>query len=456
MKAKRIIISSVSGKTGKTIITTAIVKKLVELGYRVQSFKIGPDFIDPSYHNLFSSRPSRNLDSIMMKKDVLLSSFTRAMRDADIGVIEGVFGLYDSIDGVSEEGSTAQVSKILKAPVILIINAERINRGVLALIKGFREFDEEVLLKGIIINNIGSENQKRKLLKTIYENFKDLEIVGAVFRSDLVEEKMIYRHLGLIPVVERSREISEIREAVNQVAEQIDIEKIISLASEVDELPEPTEDMTSYHFKTKVGILKDSIFSFYYPENLEYLQKFADRTYYINSMVDEALPDIDLLYIGGGFPEVYASLLEKNNPLKNEIRRKVEKGLKIYAECGGLMYLSNKIKTLNGEEYDMIGLIDGITEMSKRPVGHGYVYLKALRDNPLIGVNEYLVGHEFHYSRLILREKVDFAFKVERGYGIDGVHDGLLKENILTMYTHLHVLHNKNMFLKILKWAERD
>ncbi|MEN2974349.1 MAG: cobyrinate a,c-diamide synthase [Candidatus Caldarchaeales archaeon] len=453
---RRIIISSVSGKSGKTVITTAIIKKLEERGYKVQPFKVGPDFIDPSYHNKFSSKPSRNLDSIIMKREVLLSSFTRSMKDADIGVVEGVFGLYDSMDGVSENGSTAQLAKILKAPVILIVNAERINRGLLAIIKGFREFDREVKLKGLIINNIGSERQREKIVKTVREHFKDLEIVGAVYRSELVEEKMKYRHLGLIPMDERAMELHDIREAINQVAEQIDIDKIIDIASQVEELPESTENPLNIHFNIRIGIMKDSVFSFYYPENLEYLQQLSEKIYYVNSIEDEVLPDIDLLYIGGGFPEVYASLLEKNKPLKRDIKSKFEKGLKIYAECGGLMYLSDKIKTFNGEDYEMVGLIRGDVEMFRRPIGHGYVYLKAIRDNPLVRVNNSIIGHEFHHSRIHLKEKVDFAFHVTRGYCIDGVHDGILTDRILAMYTHIHFLHDDQLVSNILRWVEKD
>jgi len=456
MNKPRIIISSVSGRIGKTLVTSAIISLLRERGYRVQPFKVGPDFIDPSYHNIFSDRPSRNLDSIMFNQETIIKSFCKMMKDADICVIEGVFGLFDSVDGVSERGSTAELSKILKAPVILIVDAERINRGLLALVKGFMEFDRRVKLAGIIVNNVAHEKQKEKIVNAFRENFKELEIVGVIYRDSLIEEKMRYRHLGLIPISERADEIEEIKQAVRKVGRQIDIDKLIELASNVEEIhpPEYEETCSIVRPSIKIGVIRDIIFSFYYPENIEFFEA-ADKVYYVDSTKDSSLPEVDLLYIGGGFPEVYAEMLEKNKPLKNDIKKKYDGGLKIYAECGGLIYLSGNVKTFNGEEYEMVGLIDGYIEMSKRPVGHGYVYLSTIRDNPLTNLNQRLIGHEFHHSRLTLREKVDFAFRVERGYGVDGLHDGVMKENLLAMYTHLHFLHNPEVFRKLTLWANK-
>lgn len=454
MNRPRIIVSGVSGKIGKTVVTSAIISLLKERGYRVQPFKIGPDFIDPSYHNIFSNLLSRNLDSIMFRKETIIASFCNTMRNADVAVIEGVFGLYDSLDGKTEKGSTAEISKTLKAPIVLIVDAERINRGLLALVKGFIDFDKNVKIAGIIINNVAHEKQKGKIVNAFREYFKELEIVGVIYRSNTIEEKMRYRHLGLIPTSERAGEIEEIIQAIKQVGQQIDIDKLVEIASDVDEIcpsfyEEPYPKVKS---NIKIGVVKDSVFSFYYPENLEYFEAFGDKVYYVDSLNDSSLPEIDLLYIGGGFPEVFAEILEKNKPLKNDIKKKYGDGLKIYAECGGLIYLSEKVKTFDGEEYMMTGLIDGYVEMHKKPVGHGYVYLSTIRDNPLTSLGQGLIGHEFHHSRLVLKEKADFAFRVERGYGVDGTHDGIMKENLLAMYTHLHFLHNPEVFQKLMMW----
>lgn len=454
MKKPRIIISGVSGKTGKTVITSAIISKLREHGFKVQPFKIGPDFIDPSYHNIFSSLPSRNIDSIMFTKEILISSFCRAMENADIGVIEGVFGLYDSMNGLSEKGSTAEISKILKSPVVLIVDAERINRGLLAIVKGFREFDREVKLSGIIVNNVAHEKQRQKIVNAFKEYFKDLEIIGLIDRNRIIEEKMKYRHLGLIPTSERVHELDEIKTALAEIGQQIEIDKLIEIASDSEEIY-PVESGELYHTgkaTVRIGIIRDSIFSFYYPENIEYFESVASQIYFIDSINDTSLPEVDLLYIGGGFPEVYAGTLERNKSLKSDIKKRYYDGMKIYAECGGLIYLSDKVRTFNGEEYEMVGLIDGFIEMSKKPVGHGYVYLSTIKDNPLSIRNQSLIGHEFHHSRLFLKEKVDFAFKVERGYGVDGRSDGIFKENLLAMYTHLHFLHNPQVFRRLTMW----
>ncbi len=457
MKKPRIIISGVSGKIGKTVITSAIISKLRERGFKVQPFKIGPDFIDPSYHNVFSSLPSRNIDSIMFKKEVLVSSFCRAMENADIGVIEGVFGLYDSMDGLSEKGSTAEVSKILRSPVVLIVDAERINRGLLAIVKGFREFDREVKLSGIIVNNVAHEKQRQKIVNALKEYFKDLEIIGIIDRNRVIEEKMKYRHLGLIPTSERTHELDEIRTALREIGQQIEIDKLIELASNVEEIcPDETTVESPHTDRARIGVIRDSIFSFYYPENIEYFESVAEKVYFIDSINDASLPEVDLLYIGGGFPEVYAGLLERNKSLKSDIKKRYYQGMKIYAECGGLIYLSDRVKTFNGEEYEMVGLIDGFIEMFRKPVGHGYVYLSTIKDNPLSIRNQSLIGHEFHHSRLFLREKVDFAFRVERGFGVDGRNDGIIKENLLAMYTHLHFLHNPQLFSRLIMWPHQS
>ncbi|MEM1677318.1 MAG: cobyrinate a,c-diamide synthase, partial [Nitrososphaerota archaeon] len=283
MKIPRILISSVSGKSGKTTVTIALIKKLREHGLRVQPFKVGPDFIDPSYHTYFSGTYSRNLDSVMFSEETILASFIKNSSNSDVAVIEGVFGLYDSVDGVTEKGSTAEISKILRTPVILVINAERINRGLIPILRGFREFDRKVRIRGVIINNIANERQKEKIVKAFREEFKDVEVVGTVPRSRIVEEKMRYRHLGLTPVSERSREMIEVEEAIKFVGEHIEIDKIIEISREAEDLPEIELDFPRVKVNVRVGVMIDDVFSFYYPENVEYIQNTAQRIVTINS-----------------------------------------------------------------------------------------------------------------------------------------------------------------------------
>jgi cobyrinic acid a,c-diamide synthase len=451
----RILISGVKGKIGKTTITLGIIKGLKEKGLRVQPFKIGPDFIDPSYHTLIADRMSRNLDSIMFNDKTLIHSFINGSIGSDIAVVEGVLGLYDSPDGVSELGSSAQISKILKTPVILILDAERINRGLQAILQGFLSYDKDVRIRGIILNNVANQKQAEKIINGIEQRFKNIEIVGSIMRDSEIEESMSYRHLGLIHIAERWQEYERINNIAERIKKQIDFKKIIEISKECEELVCDCEEHNFPPFNIKVGIIRDNVFSFYYPENLEFFHKTTKKLYYIDSINDTTLPDIDLLIIGGGFPEIYAEQLEKNKSLRNDIKFKVEKGLMVYSECGGLMYLTNKIRTFDGNEYHMIGLIDGSIEMIKKPVGHGYVHLKVIKNNPMSKIGTQIIGHEFHYSKLFLNERVSFAYKVTRGYGIDGSHDGIIKDNILASYTHIHVNHNPTLFYNLLKNVEQ-
>lgn len=452
-KIPRVLISGVKGKIGKTTITLGIIKGLKEKGFKVQPFKVGPDFIDPSYHTLVSGSLSRNIDSIMFSGERLIHSFIRGTVDSDIAVIEGVLGLYDSPDGISEIGSSAYISKLLKAPVILILDAERINRGLQAILQGFLTFDRDVKIRGIILNNVANQKQGEKIISGIEQRFKDVDIIGLVMRDAKIEESMSYRHLGLIHASERKKEHENIVSIADHVKSQLDIEKIVKIAREAEELTCECKEEYFSPLNVRVGIIRDQVFSFYYPENLEFFHKTARKVYYVDSINDQQLPDIDLLIIGGGFPEIYGELLEKNRSLLSDIRTRAEKGLTIYAECGGLMYLTNKIKTFNGKEYYMLGLIDGSVEMVHKPVGHGYIYLNVIKDNPMSSIGTNIIGHEFHYSKLILNENVNFIYHVTHGYGIDGVHDGILKNNILASYTHLHVNHNPTLFYNLLKYA---
>jgi cobyrinic acid a,c-diamide synthase len=443
----RIVVSGVKGKIGKTTITLGIIKGLIKKGYKVQPFKVGPDFIDPSYHTWLAGRDSRNLDSVLFSEKMLLHSFAYGSREADIAVIEGVLGLYDSVDGVTEKGSTAYISKIIRSPVILIMDAERINRGLQAILHGFLSFDRNVNVRGVIINGVRRERQADKIIRGFKERFKNIELVGLIPYNREIEEFMRYRHLGLIHMDERRGQFDILDKVSEYVVNNLDIDRIAEIAKEAEPLDIPDIYMDFEPLDIKVGILKDESFTFYYPENIEFLSKYAMKLFFIDSLHDSNLPDIDLLVIGGGFPEVYAIKLESNKPLMNSIRKRFyNRKLFIYAECGGLMYLTDYIEDLHGDIYHLLGIIEGHISMTKRPVGHGYIYLEAVNENPLGKKGEKIVGHEFHYSNLHLKKKPKYAFKVLRGYGVDGSHDGIMKENLLALYTHLHVYHNPALF----------
>ncbi|RSN73124.1 cobyrinate a,c-diamide synthase [Candidatus Methanodesulfokora washburnensis] len=449
VRTPAVVISGYRGKIGKTSITMGIIEGLKRMGLRVQPFKIGPDFIDPSYHSLLAGRECRNLDSVMFTRRTLVSQFIRNTRDADIAVVEGVFGLYDSYDGITEAGSTAEVAKIIKAPVILILSAERTNRGLAAVLKGFLSFDREVRIRGVIVNNIANEKQRDKIERILKDY--GVEIVGMIRRDEEIERIMGYRHLGLIPIEERREEERRIEEMARRISEQIDLKKVLEIAEEAEEIEAEPETSDERRVNVKVGVIKDRAFSFYYPENIEFIQAHSDRVYFIDSLNDKILPEIDLLYVGGGFPEVYAPMLSRNEELLREIRSRYERGrISIYAECGGLMLMCDNLVDLNGKEHKLIGIIDGDVFMERKPVGHGYVRLKTVKDTIFAKKGDTLVGHEFHHSRLKLRGEESFAYEVIRGHGIDGRHDGIVKDRFLASYTHVHVLHNREVFLNLL------
>jgi len=454
MKTPRVMIAATRAKSGKTLISCAIISAFVKLGLRVQAFKVGPDFIDPSYHSIVSESPSRNLDSYMFSHDMLTWAFANQAAKADVSVVESVFGLYDSPDGLSERGSSAEVAKLLACPVILIVDAERTNRSLLATIQGFRTFDPNVKIKGIILNRIGTRRQEERIRAAVHAIVPDIEILGAVPRSAIIEEQFKYRHLGLIPTSERALELEQLKNTIAAVANHLDPIGIRDIAQTAEDLmlPEPQKE-TPTRRNVVVGVIRDKAFSFYYPENLEYLETSASQVHYIDSFSDSELPDIDLLYIGGGFPEVYAAELQKNEKLMESIRESWSTGMHIYAECGGLMYLANSIVDTDGIAHKSVGLIEGVVHVEKTPVGHGYVRLQTTLSNPLTIPGTELVGHEFHHSRLELEREPTFAFRVLRGHGIDGVHDGILRERLIAMYTHLHVHHNASLFDNLLASA---
>ncbi len=436
----RVVISGIKGKIGKTTITIAILYTLSKLGLKVQPFKVGPDFIDPTYHRLVSNVWSRNLDAYLMSSEEIIRRFCKYCIDKDVAIIEGVFGLYDSIDGISEIGSTAHIAKILKAPVVLIVDVERMNRSILPIIRGFKQFDENVDIRGIILTNLANPRHAAKMVR-ILEN-ENIEIIGLIPRSERLREVMTYRHLGLIPTIERKDAAGIVDVVEREIRPYLDVETLLRIAREAGTLKIDSdlikEDIGD-KYNVSIGIIFDEAFSFYYPEVLENVHMYADKVHYISSVSTDSLPEIDILIIGGGFPEVYAEKISKNKPLMSSIRKFVENDGVVYAECGGLMYLTSSILTLDNEEYDMCAIFDAYTVMKKRPVGHGYVEAEVVNNNIISSIGQVIRGHEFHHSKIIVKDNdVRYAYKLRRGFGITGKFDGLIKRNVLAQYLHIH------------------
>lgn len=451
MRIPRILLTGTSSRAGKTVISIGLMCALVKRGYRVQPYKIGPDFIDPSFHFFATGRVSRNLDGYMMTPRDMLGTFQRNFQDADIAVIEGTMGLYDSHDAVDEKGSTAEASKILKTPVILIANVERIARTAAAFVLGYKLFDRKVDIRGVILNRLGNPRHAAKARSAVEELAK-MRVLGVVPRDARVE--IPERHLGLVPAYEK-KNIQALFDALAEIVERhVDVDALIEIAKAAPELKEVRENRVfnpEGKFNVTLGVVKDKAFTFYYQDVID---AFAARCSisYINALEDSALPEVDALYIGGGFPEVFASRLEKNASLREDIREFCDSGKPVYAECGGLMYLGEKLVTKEGE-YEMVGFLPLDTRMQRRFQALGYARRVAVRDNPICRRGDVLVGHEFHYSKVVVKDKVEYAYETRRGRGVDGVHDGILKKNTLAGYLHLHVLSYPGMIRNFLSHA---
>ena len=423
----RLVIASYRGKAGKTTVALALYDSLARAGYKVSMFKVGPDFIDPSYHQAVSGRPGRNLDHFLMGEKVT-ERFCAYSAGSDLALIEGVHSLYDSMDGRSEEGSTAQIAKVLKAPVLLVVNGERVNRTAAAIALGLRAFDPEVKIGGAFLTDV-IEGQAEKIADAL--EGVGMRVVGTLYKSDRIAEAMQYRHLGLVHMQERE---SSVLNAMASATSTVDAAGVLAMAQEAAPLEytvagEPEAPPTS---RPKIGIARSRVFSFNYPETIEEATLLGDVRFFDPETDPEV--DADVIVMGGGFPEVYAEALEKNRPMKSFIRTFVEGGGILYAECGGLAYLSSKLD-YRGAEYDMAGIFDAKGVLRSSPVGHGYVWGRLERDTLLGRAGVELRGHEFHYTEL--QTSLGTAFRYDRGRGING-RDGLTYKNVYAHFMHIH------------------
>ncbi|BDH60419.1 cobyrinate a,c-diamide synthase [Lysinibacillus sp. PLM2] len=437
---KRIVIAGTGSGVGKTTLTIGIMAALKKKGLTVQGFKCGPDYIDPTYHTAVTKRASRNLDSWMLSKERVLEVFMHGSQGSDISVIEGVMGFYDGKNPESNEGSTAEISMIIKSPVILVVNCESMARSVAAIVKGFQMFSEGPKLAAVIANKVGSEGHYQ-LVKKAIEQECGIPVIGYVKRD--MDIKIPERHLGLIPSIERGELEPFFEKMGDLIAETIDLEKLLEIAE-----AEPFKvSETSSLFKNsiekivRIAVAKDAAFNFYYPENLEMMEAKGVELVYFSPLDDEELPtDVEGLYIGGGFPEEFACKLEKNEKSKHSIKRAIEKGLPTLAECGGFMYLTESIETTDKKQYEMVGVIPGKVQMQQRLAALGYREIHGLNSNYLLA-DLTARGHEFHYSTYQnLEENRLYAYETR---GMRGVNkEGYLTQNLVAGYTHFHFASN--------------
>ncbi|MCG0277713.1 MAG: hydrogenobyrinic acid a,c-diamide synthase (glutamine-hydrolyzing) [Thermanaeromonas sp.] len=442
----RFVLGAPHGRSGKTTITLGLIAALVKRGFIVQPFKKGPDYIDPSWLTLASGRPCRNLDLYFMAPHQLRNSFLLGCQGADLAIVEGAMGLFDGLD-LEGTGSTAEIALSLEAPVVLVLDATRMTRSAAALVQGFKNFDPRVRLAGILLNRVARPRHE-EMLRCAIEKYTGIPVVGAIPKDDryLIPD----RHLGLVPATENERLHVALETARGAVEAGVNLDLLLDIARTAPPIVcGKIHRKIATVAKVRLGVFRDRAFHFYYPENLEALARAGAELVFIDSFKEAALPPVDGLYIGGGFPEVFAGALEENFSLRRDIRRVAREGMPIYAECGGLMYLARRIKY--GERwYEMVGALPLDVQMENKPQGHGYTFLKACSGNPFFNEEAGVKGHEFHHSRVINldKEAVHFAYRVVRGWGIDGKFDGLLYRNILAGYTHLFAPAHP-------EWAER-
>lgn len=421
MTIPRILVAGTHSGCGKTTIATGLMAALVARGLRVQPFKVGPDFIDPTHHTAICGRPSRNLDPFMMGERGVLETFGRATKDADVAIIEGVMGLYDGLEG-TEIASSAHVAKLLAAPVVLAVDAGAMTRSASALVKGFTEFDPDVEFAGVVFNRIGGDNHR----KMIEPSLKVRHLGWMPHRQEI---KVNSRHLGLNMAHEGT-----ISQAGKIVEQYCDVDAIVDSARAARQLPGIAGAECAAAKRVSIGIALDEAFCFYYQDNLDLLSAAgAELTFF--SPIHDRLPDVDAVYLGGGYPELHLKELEASQ-CRHDLKKAASDGMPVYGECGGLMYLSETITT--DSEYRMCGVLPARSMMTTKLQALGYVEASA-RDGRLFDSGLQYRGHEFHFSIVECAGDARFALDLTRGRGIDGSgHDGVAEHNALGAYTHAY------------------
>lgn len=439
----RLFISAAHKSSGKTTLSIGLCAALNHKKLNVTPFKKGPDYIDPMWLSRAAKNDCLNLDFYTMQDQEIIQHVSAAQSSSDITVIEGNKGLYDGLD-LDGSNSNAALAMLTKTPVVLVINVQGMTRGIAPLILGYQAFEKEINIAGVILNQYRGLRHEQKL-KSVIEHYTDIPVIGAVQHDPELE--IIERHLGLVPSNESTIAEQKVEQIRKIVTDQVDIGAIIDIAKTAPRLNIPQQDLNNSPIniqsntpsKVKIGIVHDAAFGFYYPDDLASLEKNGAEIVTINSLVDTELPNIDGLFIGGGFPEEHLQELHQNTSLRKSIKDAIDNGLPTYAECGGLMYLARSIKW-NNKKVDMVGAIPADCKMHARPQGRGYVQLQETGHNLWSNKQSkdtVIPAHEFHYSSLYnIDDSIIYAYDVKRGTGIIDKKDGLIYKNLLANYTH--------------------
>lgn len=436
----RFIIAGTHSGVGKTTVALGIMGALAKRGWDVQPFKVGPDFIDPTHHTVMTGRVSRNLDSWLMTDEVLVELFKRASTGAGVSIIEGVMGLYDGASGTDERGSAAHLAKLLRAPVLLVMDVSAMARSAAAIALGFQKLDERVRIAGVILNGVGSPRHRKYVSDAIAE-FTAMPVLGSIPRDESV--KMPSRHLGLLSGYESPKVQKAHEQIVLMIERSLDLEAILDIARAAEGLPhaqpvcfaaDPSPDAQG----PVVAYAWDEAFYFYYRDNLELLQHLGCRLVPFSPLKDTALPAADLLYFGGGYPELFAKALSANEAMRRAVRAFAEAGGAVYGECGGLMYLSEGIVTSNGQLWPLVGLFPARATMMKKKLSLGYVQATFEQDCLMGKRGESIRAHEFHYSTLKPTGPLSYAYRLAKAGDGATRADGITVRNVLASYCHLH------------------
>jgi len=429
LKIPRLVVAGATSGVGKTSITSAIIYGIKKRGYSVQAFKVGPDYIDPSYLSAISGNDTRNLDVWLMGENELVQSFVKNSA-SDISIIEGVMGYYDGFGGKTNYASTHHVASLVKSPTVLILDASRTARSIAATALGFAKFHRNSRIVGMILNKIGSKKHEN-MCRQALANLK-VPILGSILKNS---DSMESRHLGLIPVKEQKSLQNKIRKISREISDSLDIDKILRICKNVPQLPKVQQKKFKNPTAT-VAVALDSSFNFYYHDNLEALRREGAKLKFFSPVSDKKIPKCDLIYIGGGFPEVLGQSLERNTTMRKMIKKRAEEGMPIYAECGGLMYLT-KLISFGKKKYKMVGLFDAETHMTKKMTLN---YTEGrIRSNCFVSPTAKFRAHEFHYSKIRnLPRDAKLVYDLKIGEGIDSKKDALFEYNTLASYCHLY------------------
>jgi cobyrinic acid a,c-diamide synthase len=434
-----LVVSGVASGVGKTTVTLGLLETLRRRGLTVQPFKVGPDFIDPGFHALVTGRPSYSLDGWMCSRDDVRATVARQAAGADLALIEGVMGCFDGRGGRgarSDEGSTAEIAKWLGAPVILVVDAGAMARSAGAVVLGFESFDPHLNLAGVLFNRVAGETHWRWLREAVTARCRAVPLGYLPSRDSIALPE---RHLGLVTAAEHGLAGPLLDELSEAMATSIDVDCLLALArSNVPPAPAVTPD-PSARGRARIGVARDPAFQFYYPANLDLLRIAGAELVFWSPLRDAELPDVDALYLGGGYPEIHASELAANRPMREAVRAFAAAGRPVYAECGGLLYLAEALEDESGRLHPMVGLLPTIGRMAPKCLTLGYAEVEVTRETPLGPAGTTARGHEFHASRIDpVPEWVPRAYTVRAGGGAPARAEGYLMGETLMSYVHLH------------------